>query len=42
MRQCPDIWRYCSAPGHFVGTSAQFWLNLLKIYELCLVEKKGS
>ena len=28
--------------GHFFGTSAEFWLNLQKIYELRLVEKKLS
>ena len=35
--------RYCcSAPGHFFGTSAQFWFNLKKIYELRLAEKKAA
>ena len=26
--------------GHFFGTSADFWLNLQKIYELRVAEKK--
>jgi addiction module HigA family antidote len=26
--------------GHFFGTSPEFWLNLQKIYELRLAEKK--
>ncbi len=26
--------------GHFFGTSAEFWLNLQKLYELRLAEKK--
>ena len=28
--------------GHFFGTSAEFWLNLQKLYELRLAEKKAS
>ena len=28
--------------GHFFGTSAEFWLNLQKLYELRLVKKKAS
>lgn len=28
--------------GHFFGTSAEFWLNLQKIYELRLAEKKAG
>ena len=28
--------------GHFFGTSAEFWLNLQKLYELRLAEKKVS
>lgn len=28
--------------GHFFGTSAEFWLNLQKLYELRLAEKKIS
>lgn len=27
--------------GHFFGTSAEFWLNLQKLYELRLAEKKA-
>lgn len=34
--------RYYSAPGHFFGTSAQFWFNLKKLYELRLAEKKAA
>lgn len=26
--------------GHFFGTSAEFWLNLQKIYELRMAERK--
>ena len=26
--------------GHFFGTSAEFWLNLQKLYELRLAEKR--
>ena len=26
--------------GHFFGTSAEFWLNLQKLYELRLAERK--
>ncbi len=26
--------------GHFFGTSADFWLNLQKVYELRIAEKK--
>jgi plasmid maintenance system antidote protein VapI len=26
--------------GHFFGTSAEFWLNLQKIYELRVAERK--
>ncbi len=28
--------------GHFFGTSAEFWLNLQKLYELRLAEQKAS
>ena len=28
--------------GHFFGTSPEFWLNLQKIYELRLAEKKSG
>ena len=28
--------------GHYFGTSAEFWLNLQKLYELRLAEKKAS
>ena len=28
--------------GHFFGTSAEFWLNLQKLYALRLVKKKGQ
>ncbi len=28
--------------AHFFGTSAEFWLNLQKLYELRLAEKKSS
>jgi addiction module HigA family antidote len=28
--------------GHFLGTSAEFWLNLQKLYELRLAEKKAG
>ena len=28
--------------AHFFGTSAEFWLNLQKLYELRLAEKKAS
>ncbi len=28
--------------GHFFGTSADFWLNLQKLYELRLAEKKAG
>jgi addiction module HigA family antidote len=28
--------------GHFFGTSAEFWLNLQKLYELRLAEKKAG
>ena len=28
--------------GHFFGTSAGFWLNLQKLYELRLAEKKAG
>lgn len=28
--------------GHFFGTSAEFWLNLQKIYELRLAEQKAG
>ena len=27
--------------GHFLGTSAEFWLNLQSLYELRLAEKKA-
>ncbi len=28
--------------GHYFGTSPEFWLNLQKIYELRVAEKKAS
>ena len=28
--------------GHFFGTSAEFWLNLQKLYELRLAEAKAG
>jgi len=28
--------------GHFFGTSAEFWLNLQKLYALRLAEKKAG
>ncbi len=28
--------------GHFFGTSPEFWLNLQKLYELRLAEKKSG
>ncbi len=28
--------------GHFFGTSAEFWLNLQKIYELRLAEERSG
>src|SRR5690242_3368105 len=28
--------------GHFFGTSAEFWINLQKIYELRLAEEKSG
>ena len=28
--------------AHFFGTSAEFWLNLQKLYELRVAEKKAS
>jgi len=28
--------------GHYFGTSAEFWLNLQKLYELRLAEKTAS
>jgi addiction module HigA family antidote len=28
--------------GHFFGTSAEFWMNLQKLYELRLAEKKSG
>ncbi|MFZ2445622.1 MAG: HigA family addiction module antitoxin [Syntrophobacteraceae bacterium] len=28
--------------GHFFGTSAEFWLNLQKLYELRLAEQKSG
>ena len=28
--------------GHFFGTSAEFWLNLQKLYELRLAEEKSG
>jgi addiction module HigA family antidote len=28
--------------GHFFGTSAEFWLNLQKLYELRVAEKKAG
>ena len=28
--------------AHFFGSSAEFWLNLQKLYELRLAEKKAS
>ena len=29
-------------PGHLFGTSAEFWLNLQKLYVLRLAEKKAG
>ena len=28
--------------GHFFGTEPEFWLNLQKLYELCLAEMKAG
>ncbi len=28
--------------GHFFGTSAEFWMNLQKLYELRLAEEKSA
>lgn len=28
--------------AHFFGTSAQFWLNLQSLYELCIAEDKAG
>ena len=28
--------------GHFLGTSAEFWMNLQKLYELRLAENKSG
>jgi antitoxin HigA-1 len=28
--------------GHFFGMSAEFWMNLQKLYELCLAENKSG
>jgi antitoxin HigA-1 len=28
--------------GHFLGTSAEFWMNLQKLYELRLAEEKSG
>jgi addiction module HigA family antidote len=28
--------------GHFFGTSAEFWLNLQKLYELRVAEREGG
>src|SRR5881628_1191280 len=28
--------------AHFFGTSAQFWLNLQSLYELCLAQQKAG
>jgi plasmid maintenance system antidote protein VapI len=28
--------------GHFFGTSAEFWLNLQKIYELRIAERESG
>ena len=28
--------------GHFFGTSAEFWLNLQKLYELRMAERKAG
>jgi len=28
--------------GHFFGTSAEFWLNLQKLYDLRLAERKAA
>ena len=28
--------------GHFFGTSAEFWMNLQKLYELRIAEKKSG
>ena len=29
-------------PGHFFATSGEFWLNLQKLYELRLAERKNG
>ena len=36
--RCPRALRL----AHFFGTSAEFWLNLQKLYELRLAEKKAG
>ena len=28
--------------GHFFGTSAQFWLNLQMLYDLCIAQEKSG
>lgn len=28
--------------GHFFGTEPEFWLNIQKLYELCLAEQKAG
>lgn len=28
--------------AHFFGTSAQFWLNLQSLYDLCLAQEKSG
>jgi len=29
-------------PGHFLGTSAEFWMNLQKLYELPVAEREAG
>src|SRR2546422_96369 len=28
--------------GHFFGTSAEFWLNLQRLYDLCMAEQRAG
>ena len=37
-----DNRRYGIAPGALFGTSGEFWLNLQKLYELRLAERKSG
>lgn len=34
--------RYALRLGHFFGTSAKFWMNLQKLYELRLADQKAG